>query len=221
MPHEVGIESDEQPARDHLVHQIRGGQEEAEEHRQRAGGGCGEGGASGQHDRGGRLRAAARHVEAPVAPAVAFEPYETCNGKKHHAGDLRGAGQARAVEPGGEDRERQRAHAEILGGADVVERFEQRERQADRERGARERQRDVTRQHQPRGAERARDLEQRGALRLEHRARHEEDVRVEHDRKDEDRARQRAHVRIPAERCPPLAQRTMPCTGPSASQMST
>ena len=72
--------------------------------------------------------------------------------------------------------------------ADVVERLQQREREPDRERGPRQRQRHMARQHEARRAERARDLEQARALRLEHRARREEDVRIEHKRKDEDRA---------------------------------
>ena len=47
-------------------------------------------------------------------------------------------GRLRAVEPGGEDRERQRAHAEIFAGADVVERLHQGERRGrPRARGAR------------------------------------------------------------------------------------
>ena len=56
---------------------------------------------------------------------------------------LRRAGEAGAVEPGREDRERQRAHAEIFAGADVVQRLQQHEREADRKRRPRQRQRDV------------------------------------------------------------------------------
>ena len=202
--HEIGIEA----APHRLDGEIDRRQQEAEQHRQRADRAGRGRGPSAQHDRRRRLRAANAQMKALVALAVAFEREQRRDRDQHHAGDLRGAGQARAVEPGGEDRERQRAHAEIFAGADVVERFHQGEREADRERRPRQRQRDVARQHETRRAERARDLEQARALRLEHRARGEEHIRVEHEREDEDRAGQRADVRIPGGRArPPAGER--------------
>ncbi len=116
-------------------------------------------------------------------------------------------GRLDAIDPGGEDRQGQRLHAEIFAGADVVQGFEQRQRKPDRERGPCERQRHMPRQHHAARAERARHFDQRGALGEEHRARGEIDVRIEHEAHHEDRARQRADRRetsIP----PPCDSRT-------------
>src|SRR2546430_7421868 len=69
-------------------------------------------------------------------PRSTLFPYTTLfrsrDHDQHHAGDLRGARQARAVEPGGEDREREGADAEIFAGADVVQRLHQGDRKSTR-----------------------------------------------------------------------------------------
>ena len=135
--------------------------------------------------------------EGLAAAAVALERDQAGDRDQHHAGDLRRARQARTVEPGGEDRQRQRLHAEIFAGADVVERLEQRQRKTRGDRRARQRQRDVAGQRPATRAERARHLDQRRALGLEHRAGGEIDVRVEHEAHDQDRAAERADVRKP------------------------
>ena len=67
---------------------------------------------------------------------------------QHEAGHLRGTGEASAVEPGGEDRQRQGLDAEIFAGTDVVERLEQRERDANGDGGPRQWQGDASRQLQ-------------------------------------------------------------------------
>ncbi len=116
---------------------------------------------------------------------------------EHEAGNLRRAGKASAIEPGREDRQRQRLHAEIFAGADIVERLEQGKRHADRDGGPRQRQ--VMRRASRHGrapSMRAGFGKQR-TLRLEHRARGEIDVRIEHETENEDRAGKRADVREP------------------------
>ena len=83
--------------------------------------------------------------------------------------------------------------------------------------GPRQRQRDGAKHLEAPGAERARDLDHRCALGREHRPRRRIDVRVEHDRHDEDAAGERADLRKPVlgPRAPPhrLPQRRLHRTG--------
>ena len=78
-----------------------------------------------------------------VAAAVALDRDQAGHDRQHEAGQLRRAGEAAAVEPGREDRHRQRADAEIFAGADIVQRFQRHQRDADRQRRPRHRQRDA------------------------------------------------------------------------------
>jgi hypothetical protein len=133
----------------------------------------------------------------PVAPPVALERDQKDDDHKHEAGQLGGPRKTAAIEPGGEDRQRERRHAEIFAGANVVERLQQRERDTDCDGGPRQRQRDPQGELPRSRAEHARCLDVLGTLSLQHRARCQVDVGVEHEADHDDRTAERAHVGKP------------------------
>lgn len=141
-----------------------------------------------------------RERMAAVAPAIALEHDQDSNDQQDQAGDLRRTGEAAAVVPGGEHGNRQCPDAEILAGADVVQRFQQHQRKPDRKRRARHRQRNMPEGTPAFGAEGACGLEDVDTLHLQHRPRREIDIRIQHAAEHEDGARRRTHVRQQAQR---------------------
>ena len=130
MGKELRIQLLEQAAAQGLAHQEGDRQDEAENDRhgtenRRDPGPCTEK-RNGVH----RAMPLGRAGIAPVPPPVALDQDQPDDEGEHHAGDLRRAREAAAVEPRVVDRHGERAYAEIFTGADVVERFEQRQRHA-------------------------------------------------------------------------------------------
>ena len=78
-----------------------------------------------------------------VAAAITLHRDQAGDDRQHEARELGGAGQAAAVEPGREDRHREGADAEIFAGADIVQRFQRDQCDADGQRRPRHRQRDT------------------------------------------------------------------------------
>ncbi len=146
-----------------------------------------------------------------MAAAVPLQHHQCDHDDEHRAGNLRRTRQARAIDPGGEDRQRERLHAEIFAGPDIVQRLEQRQRKSNRKRRPCQRQGDMAGQHETRRAKRAGDLDQRSALRQEHRARGEIDVGIEDEAENEDRARQRANRRKPIFACGAISEQCTEC----------
>jgi hypothetical protein len=173
--------------------EVERGRDEADQHRQRGRGGRRPGRAAAKP---ARLHGAhaLRRAEALVLPAVALEPHQRHHHEQHRAGDLRGARQVGARDPRRVDRHGERVHAEEFGGADVVERLQQRQAQAHGQRGPRERQRHAEERAAPALAQHARGFHQVRGLRHEHGARRQVDVGVEHEAQHEDRAGHRAQV---------------------------
>ena len=127
-------------------------------------------------------------MEAAARPKRALDGSSAKTKSEHDAGDLRRAGEAVAVEPGVVDGDGERAHAEELDRADVVQRLHQRERHACGKRGPRQRQRHLPERRRRAPAERAAHLEHADRLREEARPRGDVDVRVEHHAHHEDGA---------------------------------
>ena len=198
MPKKDRVEAAEQPTHDDLVQQKACWQQESKEYRSEARDQRDPAPASFQYDT--RAEACAllgeRRVDA-AAPAVALERNQRGDEQQHHAGDLGGAGKAAAVEPGGEDRQRQRLNAEIFAGADVVERLQERERNSDGDRRPRQWQRNLPGEAERPRAEHTRGLDVLRGLRLEHGARGQIDIRIEHEAHEQDRAGERAHIGKP------------------------
>ena len=126
-------------------------------------------------------------IELPPA-RPALEEDEREDDGEHDERDLRRALDAHAHCPGRVDRDGQRADAEELRSADVVQRLHQREADADGDRRARQRDGDAEEDAQAVRAERARDLERRRRLHQEDRADRQIDVGVEHHAEQEDAA---------------------------------
>ena len=142
---EIGVETREQPAPDHLAQEIARRQQEAEHDRQEAGACSDPSPGPRERDPRRQLAIGAQRGKIPALPSVAFEHDQRGNDQQQEAGHLRRAGEASTIEPGGEDRERQGLHAEILAGADVIERLEQGQRSANGNRGSRQRKGDAPR----------------------------------------------------------------------------
>ncbi len=190
-------EAGELQAGDGRVHEIRQGDHEADGHGDGAGGQGGDAGPSAEPVRrqGPRLLRVVR--VAPVPPRAALEDNEAHDDGEHRQGDLGGARQVGARDPGRVDRDGERAHAEELGGADVVERLHHREACPDGNRRTRKRERHAPEQGATAHAERARHVHQVRRLHQEHRARRQVDIRVEHEAEQDDAARHRADVGQP------------------------
>ncbi len=92
--------------------------------------------------RHGLLAAAASRIAAS-ATGEAFQPDEEQDAAQDDEGDLRRAGQVRAVHPGCIDLHGEGANPEEFGRADIVDRFHQRESGAERDRRAGQGQRDA------------------------------------------------------------------------------
>ncbi len=188
------VEIRKQPALETLMRQIQQRHQESEADRQQAGCECQTALDAGKRRPLRQPRAFGGKLRRDVAPSVAFNCDKSGHDRQHETRQLRGAGEAAAVEPGREHRDRERANAEIFAGADVVQRFQRHQRCADRERGTCHRQRDAPEDGPASGAERLRGLGELRALELEHRARRKIDVRIEHQRDHDDGAGQRAQI---------------------------
>jgi hypothetical protein len=191
------IEAGQQPALDRLAHQKAGRDQEAEHHRHKARERREPAFAAVQRDRRRDAAVLQRRLIALPAAAIAFERDQRGDQRQQRQRDLRGARQAAAVEPGGEDRQRQRLDAEIFAGADIVERLQQRQRHADRQRRPRQWQRDVAHQAPRRCAGGACRVDEDGALRLEHRAGRQIHIGIEHEAYDQHGAAERTDRRKP------------------------
>src|SRR4051812_2290791 len=175
----------------------RNREQEAEEHGTKACGERKEARTAAERQRLRDARTVSGDRITPTPTAMALQRDQRDDDGQHHAGDLRRSGQAAAVQPRRKNGDRKGADAEIFARADVVQRLQWGERQADRQRRARQRYSNGAEQLHPPGAEGARHFQHAGALREEHRPGGDVDVRVEHDRHDEDAAGQRAHLRKP------------------------
>ena len=159
MPDEGGVELAEEPAPDRFLEKEAGRKDEAGGDRERASERRDDPGVARQRCRRDHARTPGRDGVAPVAASAPLERDERDDDREHEAGDLRRAGEAAAVEPGGVDRDGERPDAEIFARADVVQRLQQRQREPDRERRPRQRQGDGAKHLEAPGAERARDLD--------------------------------------------------------------
>jgi hypothetical protein len=173
--------------------QVERRRDEADRDRQRGGGARRPGRCAVQAARLDRAHALGR-AETLVAPPVAFEQHQRHHHDQHGAGDLRRTGQVGARDPGRVDRDGERLDAEEFRSADVIERLQQRQAQADGQRGPGERQRDAEEGAAAAFAQRAGRFHQVGRLGHEHGARGHVDIGVEHEAEHEDRARHRAQV---------------------------
>ena len=195
LPQRDGTVRDE-AAPQALARQKQQRDDKAEQHRQGAGEGRQPAPRAGQRGATRDLRMIRVGIET-MASALPLQHDNQRDHDQRECGNLRGARKAAAVEPGREDRDRQRAHAEIFAGADVVERLQRHQREADSKRRASHRQRDAPEDGQRPRAQSLRRFDGVGALGLEHRSRRKIDVRVEHEADDQDGAGQRAHARQP------------------------
>ena len=119
MADEVGVEAGQKAPSDHLADQIAGGQKKPQQDRSKAGAGRDPSCRPRERDVGNAARVLCRDREVPAA-AKALQRDQGSDDQQHEAGNLRRAGKASAIEPGREDRQRQRLHAEIFAGADIV-----------------------------------------------------------------------------------------------------
>ena len=131
-----------------------------------------------RHDRTRMLRVVGVAL-VPSRPAL--EEHEREDERQHGERDLRRTRQIGACDPGRIDRDRQRADAHELGGADIVQGLHQRQAEADGNRRPRERQGNADERLRAREAERAAGFDQAGRLHREERPRRQIDVRVEHE----------------------------------------
>ncbi|KAG1256230.1 hypothetical protein G6F65_016414 [Rhizopus arrhizus] len=102
--------------------------------------------------------------------AVALQHDQPDHDGQHRQRDLRSAGQVRPRYPGRIDRHRQRLHAQELGGADIVQRFQQCQADAHDDGRPRQGQGDAKEHCNASGAQCARGFQQAGRLRHEHHA---------------------------------------------------
>ena len=180
-----------------VVHEHRGGQREAEHY---------------WHSAGDHREQAARGakpvlwqvaifaggvMEAPLASEAALAEQQGGDEQQHDAGDLGGAGQAIAVEPGIVDGDGQGLNAEELDRPDIVQSFHHRESDARRERRPRQRKRHLPERLGWTSPERPAYLEHTYRLGEEARPRGDVDVRVEDGAHDQDRAAQAPDVGKP------------------------
>ena len=119
-------------------------------------------------------------MEAGTATRMTFDQNQQCGDGDQHQRDLRGALAVSQTVPGPVDRGREGLHAVILDSAEVSERFEQRQRHASGDGGARERQSDAEKGSPRAVAENAAGLDQGQRLRQEGRACRQVDVGIEH-----------------------------------------
>ncbi len=176
------------------AHQIDRRREEADHDGQRAQGRCHECRRTAQTMRRERSWLLGVVGVSPLSPRAPLERRQRDDHGQHRQRDLCGAGQIRSCHPRRVDRHRERAHAEKLRRADVVERFHQRKAQPDGHGRTGERQRDAQKRLRATRTERARRIEQVGRLHQEHRARRQVDVRIEHEPQQQDAPGHRPHV---------------------------
>ena len=176
------------------MREIQQRHQKSQRNRQQAGRECETAAHAGERGPLRQPRAFGGKLRRDIAAAVTFDRDQASHDRQHEAGKLRRAGKASAIEPGREHRHRERADAEIFAGADVVQRLQRYQRDPDRERRPRHRQRDAPEGGPAAGAKRLRCLSELRALELEHRARRQIDVRIEHQRDHDDRAGQRAQA---------------------------
>ena len=136
-------------------------------------------------------------METLEAPCELLAGKQRQHQQQHQHGELRGAFEAAAVDPGRVDRRRQRSHAEILGDADVVDRFHQHQHDARRDRRPRDRQQHAEEHAGRARAKRTSHVADIAALHQEDDAAGEIDVGVEHAGQRKRGSRRRAQVGKP------------------------
>ena len=136
----------------------------------------------------GRARTARRHDEAALPPGGAFDPQQGEDEDQHHRRDLSCPAEISLREPCGIDTQRQCAHAEEAGGANVVDAFHQREAYTNGDGRPGQRQRHAAEGAPGRLAQRARHFHLHAWLADEARPRGEEDIGIEHHRQHNDGA---------------------------------
>ncbi len=150
------------------------------------------------HARRSRLHVCrARRVKplAPARPLLCHQKGE--NEHQHQHCDLRRTFQAAAIEPRREDRQRQRAHAQIFRRTEIVERLHEDECDARDDCGTRHGQQDATEYRERLRAKGARHIGDIATLHDEDDARRQIDVGIEHAGHHQCGSARRAQVRKP------------------------
>ncbi len=146
---------------------IQAGSTKAEQHRQRRGEGGGRPAPALEPSRRRDARRAAGEGEATVVAQRPLEPEQQRDGGQRRKGDLRRAAEVVPVQPRRIDRDSQRVYAQILAGADIVQRLQHHQRGARRHHRRERRQHGAPQRLQPRAAEAARRIMQRRPLHRE------------------------------------------------------
>ena len=152
-------------------------------------------------------------TEAGPAAHDALEPDDHQRNHQHEGRELRCGVTIEGAAPDAEDADRHGVNAEILDGCEVGDRLHHHDGHASGECRSKHRDHDTTRCLERSGAEGSRNVVGRPGLVGERSASQQEDVRVEHEREDHDRATHRLDLGEPCVTTKPVAPLVLYRTG--------